>query len=65
MFTNDENESYYNPQQHRLTKKDIINQPQFADLSEAEIESLIEFIWDYSVIVYKAFKKTNSINDYE
>ena len=58
MFNNKENDDYYDPkQQHRLTKQVIINQPEFADLSEAEIESLIEFLWDYSVIVYKAFKK--------
>lgn len=65
MYNGDENDAYYYPQQQRLTKKDILNQPKFADLSEAEIESLIEFLWDYSVIVYKSFKKTNDSDNYE
>lgn len=59
------NQTYDSNKQNRLKKQDIINQPHFADLSEEEIDSLIEFIWDYSIIVYKAFEKTNSKNDYE
>ena len=61
MF-NEERDVYYEVNlQNKLTKQYIINQPQFADLNEEEIETLIEFIWDYSVIVYKAFK--NKLNE--
>lgn len=58
----DERDVYYEVNlQNKLTKQDVINQPQFTDLNEEEIETLIEFIWDYSVIVYKAFK--NKLNE--
>jgi len=62
LMFNEERDVYYEVNlQNKLTKQDIINQPQFADLNEEEIETLIEFIWDYSVIVYKAFK--NKLNE--
>lgn len=39
----------------KLKIEEIKKIPQFTNLNEEDIESLIEIIWQYSAIVYKAY----------
>jgi len=49
----------------RIKREDIANFPPYANLNEKELESLIEIIFQYSVVAYKAYNKCNPSNEYE
>ena len=49
----------------KLSKEDIAKIPQYSRLSEDELNSIIEMIWQYSQIVYKAYNKSNKLEKYE
>lgn len=49
----------------KLTIEDIKKSPCYSHLNEDELESIIEMIWEYSVIAYNTYSKSNIEDAYE
>ena len=49
----------------KLTKEDIRKNIRYSELSEEDLDAIIEMVWQYSIIAYNAYNKSNIVDVYE
>ncbi len=49
----------------KLSKEDIKKVSRYSELSDADLDSIIEMVWQYSIVAYNAYNKSIIVNAYE